>query len=101
MMNEMNHRFGFYLISVLMIVMLIFIYLDVRRLNADVNALLQSTQNEMNYNPAMYPSRDNELIDPAIDLEGETQAEVGEDADIETSETPSDPADLSEAPDSI
>lgn len=51
----MNHRFGFYLISVLMIVMLGFIYLDVRRLSADVDALLQSTQNEMEFNPAKMP----------------------------------------------
>lgn len=86
MMKEMNHRFGFYLISTIMIVMLFFIYLDVNRLNADVDALLESSQMNQPFDMELLEQLQSQqgFIDEDIDLTEAVEDEIVEDTSEET-----------------
>jgi len=90
MMKEMNHRFGFYLISILMIVMLCFIYLDVRGLSNDVDFLLEGSQLNTEFEDRLSESRNQEFKsnEDAAPTEGVDEnvadLELGSEVDIDT-----------------
>tara|TARA_B100000678_G_C17863564_1_gene364215 strand:+ start:29 stop:352 length:324 start_codon:yes stop_codon:yes gene_type:complete len=89
-MKEMNHRFGFYLVSALVIVMLIFIYLDVRMLHKDVDALLQSADSGIVFDPMMIQemqdqAAENEAADMNDDSEELTESDVDMSVDEDSS----------------
>ena len=76
MMKEMNHRFGFYLVSTLMIVMLLFLYSDVKGLSNDVDALLESAQNDVGLDPVFLQQ-----------LQDQRELQMGVEGETETTET--------------
>ena len=85
MMKEINHRFGFYLVSVLVVTLLVFLYLDVRSLSRDVNTLLIANS-EAGLDP-MFLAQQKELERLRLENQalrnGELFIEVEEDEAIE------------------
>ena len=88
-MKELNHRFGFYLVSVLMIVMLVFLYLEVRGLSQDVDVILNSAQSDVGLDPlfiaqmeaAKKQRAEAELESEEVEADSEVEVEENEPVD--------------------
>jgi hypothetical protein len=68
MMKEMNHRFGFYFLSAVMIIMLVLIYLDVQNLSREVNEVLQSAGDEVNQIQVEPSANQQPVNSPNLDI---------------------------------
>ena len=63
--RDVNQRLGFYLLSLAMLLMLFIVYLDVQKLNRDVNVLLSNTVDIMTKEQNISSDKLKKIQEPA------------------------------------